>query len=58
LAGDVDGAGETRLDFVVICAASDKERTRGAIIAAAIRYVLDFIDFSNPIQFALKPWGL
>jgi len=39
LPGDVDavGDGEAELDFVVVCAASDKEKTRGAIIAAAIR---------------------
>jgi len=38
LPGDVDavGDGEAELDFVV-CAASDKEKTRGAVIAAAIR---------------------
>jgi hypothetical protein len=41
LLGDTDGVGEGELDFAV-CAASDKERTREAIIAGA-RKVVDFI---------------
>ena len=35
LPADVDGAGE--VGFVVVCAASDNEKMRGATIAAAIK---------------------
>jgi hypothetical protein len=35
LLGDAEGVGEDELDFVVVCAVSDKERTRGT--TAAIR---------------------
>jgi hypothetical protein len=45
LAGDADGAGDGELDFVIVCAASDKEKSRGALIAAAIKETLDFMDF-------------
>jgi hypothetical protein len=41
LLGDTDGVGEGELDFAV-CAASDKEKTREAIIAGA-RELVDFI---------------
>jgi hypothetical protein len=39
---DDDGVGE--LELVVVCAASDKERRRGAIIAATTKGDFDFID--------------
>jgi hypothetical protein len=45
LAGDADAAGDAELDFVIVCAASDKEKSRGAVIAAAIKETLDFMDF-------------
>ena len=45
MAGDADAAGDAELDFVIVCAASDKEKSRGAVIAAAIKETLDFMDF-------------
>jgi len=43
LAGDADAAGDAELDFVIVCAASDKEKSRGGIVNAATREVLNFI---------------
>jgi hypothetical protein len=45
LAGDADAAGDAELDFVIVCAANDKEKSRGAVTAAAIKETLDFMDF-------------
>jgi hypothetical protein len=45
LAGDADAAGDAELDFVIVCATSDKEKSRGAVTAAAIKETLDFMDF-------------